>query len=163
LNQFADSPSVQGQKLDTIGIVGKRLRMLFDVRAAMEGLDTGLYDVLRAADRSPTSHPGDEDTIASIQQRFDALKSMGNGSARNLQGDEALALQLTLMRNILGGALAVRKATDILDYELATEYSMQEWMIANRNRTIEITNNINFFQSATTGLVAGGLVYAAAN
>jgi hypothetical protein len=47
LSQLAAMPDVRGKGYDTIGLINKRLRMLFDVRAAVEALDGEVLDLLK--------------------------------------------------------------------------------------------------------------------
>jgi hypothetical protein len=85
--------------------------------------------------------------LIALKQNSDS----GNGSA------EETRLQLLVVKKILGGSLDVRKATDLIDNQLASEYTAQGQMLASRNRGLELNNIANFSQNGIISLISGSL------
>lgn len=185
MNKLADMPAVRGKKVDTIGLVSRRLRMLFETRAMVEGFDSDLLELLCAlpeertgsatgsassdtvtsiADATESGASREAATLLKVQPQVDQL--MRRKGAIGLRGeaqvptDEQLQAQLVLARRVLGGALQVRKMADVIDGEMAREYTAEEQMVAQTNRGIELNNSANFLQNGVLGLIGGGIAYA---
>lgn len=126
---LASMPSMHDKRVETIELVNKRIRMLFDLKGTVETLDSGLLQLLTAIILPAPSTPA------------------GN------RVDGQLALIKTTMQN----ALEIRSSCDQIDNQLSHEYTAKEAILAARSRGIQYNNILNFTQSGTLGVVACGL------
>lgn len=125
---LASLPSMHGKKVETIELVDKRVRMLFDVRGTVETLDSGLLQLLTAM-VLPAPEPA--------SNRVDK--------------------QLATIKRVMQNALEIRSACDQIDNQLSQEYTAKDALLAARSRGIQYNNIINFTQSGTLGVVSQGL------
>jgi hypothetical protein len=160
LSRLAAMPEERGKKEDTIKIARNRLRMLFDVKATAEKLDGGLCGLLSAlqtfsgpVEAQTLNDPAaDAARLLKIQPQVERLLTLKASGSSAAPSDEDLKLQVALVKNILGASLQVRKAKDLMDDQLATEYTAQGEIVARRDRGINLNNNINFSQFGIFGV-----------
>lgn len=126
---LASMPSMRDKRVETIELVNKRIRMLFDLKGTVETLDSGLLELLTAIILPAPSTPA--------ENRVDG--------------------QLALIKRTMQNALEIRSSCDQIDNQLSHEYTAKEAILAARSRGIQYNNILNFTQSGTLGVVACGL------
>lgn len=126
---LASVPSQHDKRVETIELVNKRVRMLFDLKGTVETFDLGLLELLTAI-----ILPASE-------------KNAGN----------RVDTQLALIKRTMQNALEIRSSCDQIDNQLSREYTAKEAILAARSRGIQYNNILNFTQSGTLGVVAQGL------
>ncbi len=126
---LASMPSMHDKRVETIELVNKRIRMLFDLKGTVETLDSGLLQLLTAIILPAPSTPA--------ENRVDG--------------------QLALIKRTMQNALEIRSSCDQIDNQLSHEYTAKEAILAARSRGIQYNNILNFTQSGTLGVVACGL------
>jgi len=124
---IASLPSMHNKRVETIELVSKRERMLFDLKGTVETLDAGLLELLTAI-ILPAKH-----------------------------ADNRVDTQLALIKRIMQNTLEVRASCDQIDNQLSQEYTAKEAILAARSRGIQYNNILNFAQSGTLGVVAQSL------
>lgn len=126
---LASMPSMHDKRVETIELVGKRVRMLFDLKGTVETLDSGLLQLLTAIILPPSARPA--------ENRVDT--------------------QLALIKRTMQNTLEIRSSCDQIDNQLSQEYTAKEAILAARSRGIQYNNILNFTQSGTIGAIAQGL------
>ncbi len=92
--------------------------------------------------------------LLKIQEPVERLLSLRRAANRSAVGSEELHLATRLTERLLAACLEVRRAADLLDRELASEYDARASMIQDRDQAIALNNRINFTQF---GVLAGEL------
>lgn len=154
LEKLGSMPSC---KRDTIKLVLNRIALLSSLREQFNEFDVELLDLLRKV--WPV-------TISTTSPVVNSELSPSANGAANLLGVQGLLTadkrldqnsKLLITRQVLDGFLSMNADADVVGHEIDTEYQVVDRMVRQRDRIIQLTNNVNFLQLGILGLVSGSL------
>lgn len=154
LEKLASMPSC---KRDTIKLVLNRIALLSSLREQFNEFDRDLLDLLRKV--WPV-------TIATGSPSVDSGLSPSANGAATLLGVHGLLTtdqksdqntKLLITRQVLDGFLSMKADTDIIGHEIDVEGQVLDRMLRQRDKSIQLTNNVNFLQLGVLGVVSGSL------
>jgi hypothetical protein len=158
LEKLGSMPSC---KWDTIKLVLNRIALLSTLREEYNEFDVELLDLLRKAwpvtfaTSSPDVNPG---LSPSVNAAATLLGVQGLLST-NQQSDENAKLLIT--RQVLDGFLSMTADANVIGQQVDLEFKVLDRMERQRDKIIQLTNNVNFLQGGILGLVATSLGLAA--
>ncbi|HEY9677651.1 MAG TPA: hypothetical protein V6C76_06565 [Drouetiella sp.] len=152
LEKLASMPSC---KWDTINLVLNRTALLSTLQEQYNEFDGELLDLLRK---------GWPVTLARSQSQDQSNNSLGATASllgvqgiviANQQMDEKSKLLVT--RQVLDGFLSVTADANVISQEVDLEFKVLDRLNRQRDKVVQLTNNINFLQAGTLGLIGGSL------
>jgi len=155
LERLGSMPSC---KRDTIKLVLNRIALLSSLREQFNEFDDELLDLLRKVwpATMATSSPvvANSDLSRSANAAATLLGVQGLLSADKRLDQNA---KLLVTRQVLEGFLSMNADADVIGHEIDTEYQVLDRMVRQRDRVIQLTNNVNFLQLGILGIVSGSL------
>ena len=157
LEKLAGMPSC---KRDTIKLVLNRIALLSSLRSQFNEFDRDLLALLR------TVWPV---TIASGSPDVNSGLNLPAKAAATLLGVHGLLsteqrsdqnAKLLITRQVLDGFLSMKADTDLVGHEIDVEGQVLDRMVRQRDRSIQVTNNVNFLQLGILGVVSGSLGFS---
>lgn len=154
LERLANMPS---SKKDTIKLVVNRIALLSSLREEYNEFDVELLDLLRKA--WPV-------TISTSPAAVNSGRSPSANAAATLLGVQGLLTtsgqsdqqaKLLITRQVLEGFLSVITDADIVGQEIDVEFKVLDRMERQRDRAVQLTNNVNFLQGGILGEIATSL------
>lgn len=154
LEKLGSMPSC---KWDTIKLVLNRIALLSSLQEQYNEFDVELLDLLRKA-WPVTLASSSPDVTSGLSPSADAAATMLGVQGvllANQQADENSRLLIT--RQVLDGFLSMTADANVIGQEIDREFKVLDRMERHRDKIIQLTNNINFFQQSTIGFVATSL------
>jgi hypothetical protein len=154
LEKLGSMPSC---KWDSIKLVLNRIALLSSLREQYNEFDVELLDLLRKA-WPVTLTSSSPDVKSGLSPSADAAATMLGVQGvllANQQTDEDSRLLIT--RQVLDGFLSMTADANVIGQEIDREFKVLDRMERQRDKIIQLTNNINFFQQSTIGFVATSL------
>lgn len=154
LEKLGSMPSC---KWDSIKLVLNRIALLSSLREQYNEFDVELLDLLRKA-WPVTLAASAPDVNSALNPSANAAATMLGVQgllAANQQSDEHTKLLIT--RQVLDGFLSITADANVIGQEVDHEFKILDRMERQRDKIIQLTNNLNFLQQSTIGFVAGSL------
>jgi hypothetical protein len=156
VEKLASMPSC---KWDTINLVNNRIALLSALREELGHFDVELLSLLRQAWSEP---------IVTMSTEVQLKESTGANTAIKLLGVQALVAdsgndqtnqhnKLLLTRSVLEGFLDANADADVLGREILIESQVRNRMIRQRDKAIQLTNILNFYQLGILGVISDSL------
>ncbi len=154
LEKLGSMPSC---KRDTIKLVLNRIALLSSLREQFNELDVELLDLLRKVwpVTIATSSPGVNSRLNPYANATATLLGVQGLLTHDQQLDENGKLLIT--RQVLEGFLCMNADADVIGHEIDLEYEVMDRMVRQRDRVIQLTNNVNFLQLGVLGVVSDSL------
>lgn len=154
LEKLGSMPSC---KWDSIKLVVNRIALLTSLREEYNEFDVELLDLLRKA-WPVTIATNSSDAKSGLNSSANAaatLLGVQGLLATNEQSDENAKLLIT--RQVLDGFLAMTADANVIGQEVDLEFKAVDRMERERDKIIQLTNNVNFLQSSVLGTTATSL------
>ncbi len=155
LEKLGSMPSC---KWDTIKLVRNRIALLSSLREQYNEFDVELLDLLRKAwpVTIATSSPGvNSSGLSPSADAAATLLGVQGLLSTNQQTDQSTKLLIT--RQVLDGFLSMTADANVVGHEVDREFKVVDLMERQKNRIIQLTNNVNFLQQGVFGLVGSSL------
>lgn len=154
LEKLGSMPSC---KRDTIKLVLNRIALLSSLREQFTEFDGELLDLLRKVwpVTIAASAPGVNSGLNRSANAAATLLGVQGLLTADKQLDQSAKLLIT--RQVFDGFLSMHTDADIIGHEIDLEYQVMDRMVRQRDRIIQLTNNVNFLQLGILGLVSGSL------
>lgn len=154
LEKLGSMPSC---KRDTIKLVLNRIALLSSLREQFNEFDVELLDLLRKVwpVTIAASSPGVNSGLSPSANAAATLLGVQGLLTTDKQLDQNTKLLIT--RQVLDGFLSMNADADVVGHEIDIEYQVLDRMVRQRDRIIQLTNNVNFLQLGILGIVSGSL------
>lgn len=156
LEKLGNMPSC---KFDTIKLVLNRITLLSSLREQYNEFDVEMLDLLRDAWPVTLANSSTEvNSNLGLSPSADAaatLLGLQGLVVTNLKSDENAKLLLT--RQVLDGYLSMSADANLIGQEVEVEFKVVDRMERQRDKIVQLTNNINFLQQSTFGFIATAL------
>ncbi len=154
LEKLGNMPSC---KFDTIKLVLNRITLLSSLSEQYNEFDVEMLDLLRNAYpvTLATGPPEANSGLSPSASAAAALLGVQGLLAPNLQSDENAKLLLT--RQVLDGFLSMTADANVIGQEVEVEFKVLDRMERQRDKIVQLTNNVNFLQQSTFGFIATAL------
>ena len=160
LEKLGSMPSC---KWDTIKLVLNRVALLSTLREQYNEFNVELLDLLRKAwpVTIATSSPDVNSDLNPSANAAATLLGVQGLPGTNRQSGENTKLLIT--RQVLDGFLSMTADANVIGQEVDHEFKILDRMERQRDKIIQLTNNVNFLQQSTIGFIAGSLGLAGTN
>ena len=154
LEKLSSMPSC---KRDTIKLVLNRIALLSSLREQFNEFDGQLLDLLRKVwpVTITASSPGVNSGLCRSADAAATLLGVQALLTKDVQLDKNAKLLIT--RQVLDGFFSMNADADVVGHEINLEYEVLDRMVRQRDRIIQLTNNVNFLQLGILGLVSDSL------
>lgn len=149
--------SMQICKWDTIKLVLNRIALLSSLREQYGEFNVELLELLRKAwpVTMASSSPGVNSGLSPTVDAAATLLGVQGLLTKDRQSDENAKLLIT--RQVLEGFLAMTADANVIGQEVDREFKVVDRMERQRDKVIQVTNNVNFLQQNIVGLISTSL------
>jgi hypothetical protein len=154
--KLASMPSC---RYDTINLVTNRIALISALREELGRFDVELLDLLRQTwpeNFVPAAEPPGKDAYvpARIAAKLLGVEPLVEEAHQNRASNQEM---IVFTRRVLEGFLQAGSDADMLGSEIQRENHVMARMIRERDKVIQLTNIVNFYQIGILGVIFDGL------